>query len=305
MEQQRADASPRRAAVLTSGTGEAAAACIEVLRVAGWQTSEMVPGPEIVDVLRRAAPDVVLKADLQQGDGRLEGLLELLQIPYSHSGVLSTALAADRHQAKVMFRAAGLPVTDHVVVGRAEAAKAHQMSPPYVVKAIRSGSSMRTIVVGSEHDAPPERLLDADLARIEEVMVERYVPGRTLDVAVMGDVALAVSDLAVETTPHLRRQAQADKRIQLVTPAQISPNIYEKLQKMSLNAHAVLGCRGVTRTRFRYNEQAGGETGIVLLDVDTQPELAPASLVAEQARFAGHSFAELVAWLVEDASCNR
>jgi len=240
-------------------------------------------------------PDIVFNALTSTAgrDGRVQGLLELVGVPYTHSGVLASALAANRHQAKIMLRAAGLPVTDHILVDRAEAARGHQMAPPYVVKPIMAGSSEPAILAGRS-DERPKRLLAADWRGGEEVMLERFVPGRTLDVVVMGGIALGVSEVIVK-----------ENGPELATPAAISPNIYEKLQKMSLKAHETLGCRGVTRTRFRYNDQASGDTGLVCLAVDTQPELSPGAVVPVQAGYAGHRLSELVAWMVEDASCNR
>lgn len=278
--------------------GPDASSCVTALREAGYRVTEIAGGRELPAVLAALKPDAVFRAGRPDG-GRVAGLLELLGIAYTHCGLLSTALAADRHQAKIMFRAAGLPVTDHVVVLRAEAARAHQLPPPYVVKPIAGGLGIAPIVVRSERETPPQQVLEERWSGTDAVMVERFVSGRTLAVTVMGDVALAVSEV-VDDHP-----AGAAPRIQVITPAQISPNIYEKLQKMSLKAHEVLGCRGVTRSSFRYNDQANGDSGVVLLDLETQPDLSPAGVVAEQAGLAGHSLRDLVAWMVEDAGCNR
>jgi D-alanine-D-alanine ligase len=231
----------------------------------------------------------------------MQGLLELLGIPYTHSGVLATALAANRHQAKIMLRAVGVPVTDHLLVARAEAAQGHQMPPPYVVKPAMAGTGPAPIAVLGAHDQPPETLLDGPWQAVEAVMVERYVPGRSLSVAVMGDVALGVSEWPAGEA----EEADPPAKIQLLTPARTSPNIYEKLQKISLKAHEVLGCRGVTEVAFRLDDRAAGESGLVCLGVNTQPSLGAQSPVPEQARYAGHSFADQLAWMVEDASCNR
>jgi D-alanine-D-alanine ligase len=280
----------KRVAVLAEGPQPLIA---DALAERGYTVTQLAP----IDLPAQLAtrPDVVFNAltSTLGHDGRVQGLLELLGIAYTHSGVLASALAAHRHQAKVMLRAAGLPVTDHMIVDRAEAAGEHQMAPPYVVKPLMMGAREPALLVGRT-DPPPVQLISADWRGGEEVMVERFVPGRTLDVAVMGGIALSVSETLVK-----------ENGPELAVPAAISPNIYEKLQKMSLKAHETLGCRGVTRTRFRYNELASGETGLVCLAVDTQPELLPGASVAAQALYAGHAFSELVAWMVEDASCNR
>lgn len=266
----------------------------ELLTERGYGVSQISP-TDLPAQLSANRADVVLNAltSTLGRDGRVQGVLELLGIPYTHSGVLASALAANRHQAKIVLRAAGLPVTDHLIVERAEAARAHQMQPPYVVKPVAAGTGEAAIPVG-RNDAPPSQVLSEGWRGGEEVMIERFVPGRTLHVAVMGGIALGVSEAVVR-----------ENGAGLNTPAAISPNIYEKLQKMGLKAHEALGCRGVTRTSFRYNDQASGESGLVCLGIDTQPGLSPEAPVPAQALYAGHSLRELVTWMVEDASCNR
>lgn len=288
-----------RRIVLLGGT-EAASPIAAALAELGHVANVLEPGPDLFDQLRLLAPEVVFHAH-DDRSGRLQGLLELLGIAYTHSGVLATALAADRHQAKIMLRAAGVPVTDHLLVARAEAAHAHQLPPPYIVKPAMAGPGPGPIAVLSGHDRPPQELLEPSWGLVEAVMVERFVPGRSLFVAVMGDVALGVSEWLGEEA----EEADAPAKIQLLTPARTSPNIYEKLQKISLKAHEVLGCRGVTEIAFRLDDRAAGESGLVCLGVNTQPSLDAQSPVPEQARYAGHSFADQLAWMVEDASCNR
>jgi D-alanine-D-alanine ligase len=286
----------RRIVVL--GGGETAGAIAATLTELGHVATVRQPGADLIDQLRLLTPDIIFHAH-DDRSGRLQGLLELLGIPYTHSGLLATALAADRHQAKIILRAAGVPVTDHLIVGRDEAAQAHQMPPPYVVKPALAGRAPAPAVVLGVRDDPPAALFEPAWQDVEPVMVERYVPGRSFSVAVMGDVALGLSEwIAGEGS-------DGATKIQLLTPARTSPNIYEKLQKMSLKAHEVLGCRGITEIAFRLDERAGGEHGLVCLGVNTQPDLAAQSPVPEQARFAGHSFADQLAWMVEDASCNR
>ncbi|MDR3470433.1 MAG: D-alanine--D-alanine ligase [Devosia sp.] len=283
------------------------AACVAALRQAGYAVTEIDVGRDIADVLQRLRPDVAfnaLRGTLGES-GMVQGVLELLAIPYTHSGILASGLAMDRHRAKIMFKAAGIPVTDHVILDRAAAARAHAMSPPYVIKRAADGASFAVLVVRGDQSYPPQEILGADWVGGEEIMVERYIPGRELACAVMGDVALGVTELV--TDPASRNSGAtrpAGGRRQII-PAQISPNIYEKVQKMSLKAHEVLGCRGVTRSEFRYNDQAGPDGELVCLEINTQPDMTPASVVLEQARYAGHSVEELVSWMVEDASCNR
>ena len=294
--------SNERPVSLKSGT-----ACAGALRRAGYQVTEVDVGRDIYNVLSELKPDVAFNA--LHGpfgeSGMIQGLLELLQLPYTHSGVLASALAMDKHQAKIMFKAAGVPVTDHLIVDRAEAARAHVMAPPYVMKPIADGSSFGVFIVKAGTSHPPQEILREDWTGGEEIMVERYVPGRELTCAVMGDVALGVTEIITDLAFYNYEAKYAKGGSVHVVPAQIEPKIYDKVQKMSLKAHAALGCRGVTRSDFRFNDQVGPDGELVCLEINTQPGMTETSLVPEQAAHAGHSFEELVAWMVEDASCNR
>jgi D-alanine-D-alanine ligase len=235
----------------------------------------------------------------------IQGFLELIQLPYTHSGVLASALAMDKHQAKVVFKAHGIPVTDHLILDRAEVARAHAMPPPYVVKPIADGSSFGVFIVKADQSHPPQEILGTEWKGGEELMVERYIPGRELTCAVMGDVALGVTEIVTDLAFYNYEAKYAEGGSRHVVPAEIQPKIYDKVQKIALKAHAVLGCRGVTRTDFRYNDRAGEDGELVCLEINTQPGMTQTSLVPEQAATAGHSFEDLVAWMVEDASCNR
>jgi D-alanine-D-alanine ligase len=286
-----------RVAVL--GRRDEAAPIVEVLSALGHEARCIEPDGDLVGHISAFQPDVAFLAG-GEWRGQVQGLLELLGIPYTHSGVLATALAGDRHQAKIVLRAAGVPVTDHLVVPPTEVAAAHQMAPPYVVKPLFAGTGPAALAV-MPGDEPPAVLYRPEWAVVEAVMVERYVPGRRLFVGIMGDVALGVSEALFESGETL----DAEEKIQLLTPAELSPNIYENLQKIGLKAHEVLGCRGVTEVAFRFDDRASGATGLVLLGVNTQPSLDAASPVLAQARVAGHSLVDVVAWMVEDASCSR
>ena len=281
--------------------------CSRALRNAGYQVTEVDVGFDIAEQLRALKPDVAFNA--LHGpfgeDGTIQGVLEFLRIPYTHSGVLASALAMNKHQAKIMFKAAGIPVTDHLIAGRAEVARAHVMAPPYVVKPISDGSSFGIFIVKADQSHPPQELLREDWAMGEEVMVERYIPGRELTVAVMGDVALGVTEIITDLAFYNYEAKYAKGGSNHIIPAPIQPKIYDKAQKLALKAHAALGCRGVSRTDFRFNDQAGPDGELVCLEINTQPGMTETSLVPEQARYAGHSFEELVSWMVEDASCNR
>lgn len=281
--------------------------CAAALRRAGFEVTEVDVGYDIAERLRAVKPDAAFNAlhGRYGEDGTIQGLLEFLRIPYTHSGVLASALAMDKHQAKIMFKAAGIPVTDHVVASRAEVGRAHVMAPPYVVKPIADGSSNGIFIVKADQSHPPQEILGPDWKGGEDLMVERYIPGRELTCAVMGDVALGVTEIVTDLAFYNFEAKYAEGGSRHVIPAQIQPKIYDKVQKMALKAHAALGCRGVTRTDFRYNDRAGEDGELVCLELNTQPGMTPTSLAPEQARYAGHSFEDLVTWMVEDASCNR
>jgi len=305
---------PKHVAVLMGGWSNerpvslsSGKACAQALRNAGYTVTEVDVGRDVANVLQQLKPDAAFNAlhGTFGESGMMQGLLELLEIPYTHSGVLASALAMDKHQAKIMFKAAGIPVTDHVILDRAQVARAHAMPPPYVIKPIADGSSFGVFIVKADQSHPPQEILREDWNGGEEIMVERYIPGRELTCAVMGDVALGVTEIVTDLAFYNYEAKYAEGGSRHIVPAQISPNIYEKVQKMSLKAHEVLGCRGVTRTDFRWNESAGPDGELVCLEINTQPGMTPTSLVPEQARYAGHSFEELVSWMVEDASCNR
>jgi D-alanine-D-alanine ligase len=281
--------------------------CAEALRNSGYQVTEIDVGYDIAERLRELAPDVVFNAlhGPYGEDGTIQGVLEFLRIPYTHSGVLASALAMNKHQAKLIFKAVGIPVTDHLIVNRAEVARQHVMAPPYVVKPVADGSSVGVFVVKADHSHPPQEILREDWNAGEEVMVERYVPGRDLTCAIMGDVALGVTEIITDLSFYNFEAKYAKGGSNHLLPAPIQPKIYDKVQKIALKAHAALGCRGVTRTDFRFNDQAGPDGELVCLEINTQPGMTETSLAPEQARFAGHSFEELCSWMVEDASCNR
>lgn len=281
--------------------------CAQALRNSGYDVTEVDVGRDVAQVLRQLDPDVAFNA--LHGpfgeSGMIQGLLELLQIPYTHSGVLASALAMDKHQAKIVMKAAGIPVTDHVLAERGEVARAHVMQPPYVIKPIADGSSFGVFIVKADQSHPPQEILREDWSMGEQLMVERYIPGRELTCAVMGDVALGVTEIVTDLAFYNYEAKYVAGGSRHVVPAEIQPKIYDKVQKMALKAHAALGCRGVTRTDFRFNDRAGEDGELVCLEINTQPGMTPTSLAPEQARYAGHSFEELVTWMVEDASCNR
>lgn len=281
--------------------------CAKALRSAGYQVSEVDVDRDISARLKDLKPDVAFNSlhGRVGEDGTIQGILEVLEIPYTHSGVLASALSMDKHQSKIIFKALGIPVTNHVIANRAEIARAHVMKPPYVVKPIAEGSSYGIFLVTADHAHPPQEILGEDWLGGEELMVERFIPGRELTCAVMGDVALGVTEITTDLHFYNYEAKYEQGGSTHLLPAPVSAEIYENVQKMSLKAHVAMGCRGVTRTDFRFNDKAGQKGELVCLEINTQPGMTPTSLVPELAAHAGHSFEELVTWMVEDASCNR
>ncbi|HYS48772.1 MAG TPA: D-alanine--D-alanine ligase [Xanthobacteraceae bacterium] len=282
-------------------------ACAEVLEKQGYRVTRIDVGRDIASLLQTLKPDVALNVlhGRPGEDGTLQGILEILGIPYSHSGVLASALAMEKDMAKTMFGAAGIPVVDGVVVSRLEAAKAHVLPRPYVIKPVSEGSSVGVFIVTEAHDHPPQELYRDDWPFGDRVLCERYVPGKELTCAVMGDNALDVIEIlpAVRFYDYEAKYAPGGSRHLL--PAPISPFVYLEVRRLALAAHRALGCRGVSRADFRYDDRAEGIGGLFCLEINTQPGMTETSLVPEIAAHAGISFAELVRWMVEDASLNR
>lgn len=275
--------------------------CAAALRSEGFDVVEIDAGADLAQRLAELRPDVAFNAlhGRWGEDGCVQGILEWLAIPYTHSGVLASALAMDKTRSKQVFAAAGLPVARSILVDRHSAATAHPMAPPYVVKPNNEGSSVGVYLVGVGANGPA-RLSD-DMP--EQVMVEEYVPGRELTTTVLGDRALSVTDILAEGWyDYHAKYAPGGSRH--VVPADIPDEISAACLDFALRAHHALGCRGVSRTDFRWDESRGA-SGLYLLEVNTQPGMTPTSLAPEQAAHAGMSFGDLVRWMVEDASCCR
>jgi D-alanine-D-alanine ligase len=232
-------------------------------------------------------------------------MLEILGIPYTHSGVLASALAMQKDHAKAMFQAAGVPVAEGLVASRIDAAKQHLLPRPYVIKPVAEGSSVGVFIVTEAHEHPPQELYREDWKFGDLVLVERYVGGKELTCAVMGDRALDVIEIVPATRFYDYEAKYAPGGSKHVLPAQILPNVYQQVRRLALQAHRALGCRGVSRADFRYDDRMEGTTGLVCLEVNTQPGMTETSLVPELAAHVGITFDELVRWMVEDASLNR
>jgi D-alanine-D-alanine ligase len=280
-------------------------ACADALSRLGYRVTVIDAGRDVAAALTKAKPDAALNVlHGQPGeDGTLQGVLEILGIPYTHSGVLASAVAMHKGYAKAIFRAANIPVAEDIVVSRLEAAKRHLMAPPYVIKPMAEGSSVGVFIVTPDQDYPPQELYREDWAFGEEVLIERYIPGKELTCAVLGDRALDVIDIVPATAFYDYEAKYAAGGSRHVLPAQILPNVYQEVRRLALAAHQALGCRGVSRADFRYDDRGTGE--LVCLEINTQPGMTETSLVPELAAYAGITFDELVKWMVEDASTNR
>ncbi len=231
-------------------------------------------------------------------------MLELLRKPYTHSGVLASALAMHKQKTKDVYRGAGIPVVRSIVADRRDAGRAHLMEPPYVIKPVNEGSSVGVYIIRKGDNRPPSELTKAEWNLSDEMMVEEYVPGRELTVAVMGDRALGVTEITTDLAFYDYEAKYAAGGSRHTLPAQVPEHVAAEAMRLSVLAHQVLGCRGVTRTDFRYDD-TGSKHRLVALETNTQPGMTPTSLVPEQAAHVGMSYAKLCRWMVEDASCDR
>ncbi|MBI1179760.1 MAG: D-alanine--D-alanine ligase [Alphaproteobacteria bacterium] len=270
----------------------------------GYRVTEIDAGHDLSQRLTELRPDVVFNAlhGRWGEDGCVQGILEVLELPYTHSGVMASAVAMNKPMAKRVFRDAGLPVAEDRVVASADLFKADPLPRPFVVKPLDEGSSVGVVILKpGDNTFTPET--DGPWRQNPEVMVERYIPGRELTCAVIGGKATqGVTELRPKRGFYDYEAKYSDGVTEHLIPAPLPEALYGKVRDLALAAHEALGCRGVTRTDFRYDETAGE---LVVLEVNTQPGMTPLSLVPEMAAFEGISFDDLVVWMVEDASCRR
>jgi D-alanine-D-alanine ligase len=281
-------------------------ACAEALHAEGFDVVEVDARDDLAGQLARVGPDAAFNAlhGRWGEDGSVQGLLELMRIPYTHSGVLASALAMHKDRAKDVFCAASLPVARSIVIDRREASARHVMEPPYVVKPVNEGSSVGVFIIRKGDNRPPGEVGSDTWTLGDQVMVEEFIPGRELTVAVMGGRALGVTEIVSRTAFYDYEAKYAEGGSTHVLPARIATDIAENVMKLAVRAHEALGCRGVSRADFRFNDTTGANQ-LILLEVNTQPGMTPTSLVPEQAKAAGMEFGALVRWMVEDASCDR
>ena len=283
-------------------------ACADALRRVGYRVSEVDVDHDIASALKALAPDVAFNA--LHGpfgeDGCVQGVLEILQIPYTHSGVMASALSMDKDKSKAVLKAAGVTVPGGGLFDRRAVASGHVIAPPYVVKPNAEGSSVGVYLVREGSNDFATEVGAPDWAYGEEVMVEPYVAGKELCVTVIGEAAGPRALTVTDITPakgfydYEAKYAPGGSTHQL--PADLPPAIFERCLREAEKAHVAMGCRGVSRSDFRYD---GDKDVLVLLEINTQPGMTPTSLAPEQAAHVGMNFETLVQWMVEDASCRR
>jgi len=274
--------------------------CAQGLRDAGYDVVEIDAGDDLPEQLRATKPDAVFNAlhGRWGEDGCVQGILEWMRIPYTHSGVMASAVAMDKEKAKMVFEAVGIPIAESILASPADIAASHVMAPPYVVKPFNEGSSIGIHIVTEGANTPPQ--VNTPEAP-DLLMVERYVPGREFTVAVSNGEAQAVTEIITEGWYDYAAKYQAGGSRHEI-PANVSEDIAARCLDYAARAHAALGCRGVSRSDFRYDPE---KDDLIILETNTQPGMTPTSLVPEQAAYQGTSFSDLVAWMVEDASCGR
>lgn len=275
--------------------------CANALREAGYEVQELDAGDDVAARLVSLAPDVAFNAlhGRWGEDGCVQGILEWLRIPYTHSGVLASALAMDKTRSKAVFAANGIPVVESGIHSKSQIMAGHVMTPPYVVKPNNEGSSVGVYIVPDGSNGPPQIADDMP----DSLMVEAYVPGRELTTTVMGDRAFCVTEIISDGwyDYHAKYTPGGSHH---VLPADVPEEITQACLDHSLAAHRALGCRGVSRTDFRWDDTRGLD-GLIALETNTQPGMTPTSLSPEQAEHVGISFAAFCDWIVKDASCDR
>ncbi len=280
--------------------------CATALEQAGYEVTRIDVGRDLSALLDALTPppDAVFNALHGKGgeDGVIQGILEVLQIPYTHSGVKASALAMDKEIAKRVLATVGVPTPHGIVVDRDDVLAGHPIDPPYVVKPVDEGSSVGIRIVMPGDNAPG---IDKDSWVFgERALVESYVAGRELTVAVMGDRPLAVTEIMPNEGFYDYTAKYTDGKAVHQVPADVPKDVYDACLRLSLLAHETLGCAGVSRADFRYDDSRPGLDGLYMLEVNTQPGMTPLSLVPEQAAHLGISFPDLCAWMVENAACH-
>jgi D-alanine-D-alanine ligase len=280
--------------------------CAKALEGEGFRVTRIDAGHNLADQLAEVQPDVCFNAlhGRWGEDGCVQGLLEILEMPYTHSGVLASAIAMDKERTKHIVQSVGVPIARGVVVTPEAALADHVMAPPYVAKPICEGSSVGVVIARAGANRPPDAIRTIPVTRDGQIMVEQFIAGRELTCGVIGDEVTDIIDIiAADHLEFYDYEAKyAPGGSKHILPARIPDDIRRAVQRHTLAAHQALGCRGVSRSDFRWDEATGD---LVFLEINTQPGMTPTSLVPELAQHRGMSFGALVAWLIEDASILR
>jgi D-alanine-D-alanine ligase len=280
------------------------AAVTKALREAGFDVTAFDLGHDIAALIKALTPPPDAVFNALHGrfgeDGTVQGLLELLGIPYTHSGVLASAAAMDKPTTKRLVETVGIRTPKGRVIARAELGRGHPLPAPYIIKPVAEGSTVGVHIVRPGENLPP---LDQERSLGESVLVEEYIKGRELTVGIMGDRALAVTEIRFQGGIFDFTAKYTAGHAQHILPAEIPAVVYDAVMQSALLAHRTLGCRGISRSDFRYDDTLPGDTGLYFLELNNQPGFTPVSLVPEQAQRAGISFGELVTWLVDNAAC--
>ena len=275
--------------------------CAAALRRVGYKVSEVDAGNDLPKELGRISPDIIFNAlhGRYGEDGCVQGLFEWLELPYTHSGVQASTLAMNKDIAKRIFKSDNLPVAESICTSSALAFSAHLMEPPYVIKPVNEGSSVGVHLVMQDYD----NFSTLEKNFPDQVLVEKFIPGKELTTTIMDEQPLGVTDIITENwyDYEAKYNMGASKHI---FPANIPKEIYDACEDFALRAHTALGCKGISRVDFRWDDSLGID-GLFLLEINTQPGMTPTSLSPEQAKVKGFSFESLCSWIVEDASCNR
>lgn len=295
--------SSERPVSLSSGN-----ACADALEAEGFRVTRVDVDRDVASVLGALKPDVAFNAlhGPYGEDGTIQGVLEYLEIPYTHSGVLASALAMNKQVAKSVVAAAGIPVAEALVTDRHAIGTEHPMKPPYVVKPVNEGSSFGVVIVKEDQSHPPQVITSPEWRYGDRVMVERYVYGRELTCGVVNGRAMGVTEIIPVGHNFYDYDAKyAAGGSRHVIPAAIPEALYARIQELAVRAHEAIGCRGVSRSDFRYDDRFGEDGELIWLEINTQPGMTPTSLVPEMAAHEGKSFGAFLRLLVEDASCAR
>ena len=304
----------KRVAVLMGGISSerdisllSGAAVTDALYSRGYEVLSFDVGHDLGAVITALdpAPDAVFNAlhGRYGEDGCFQGALELLSIPYTHSGVLASAIAMNKPMAKRLFKNAGIPCAEHVIASREEVLARDVIDQPYVVKPLNEGSSIGVQII--QFGAKGPSMTDPRWPISDKVMVEKFVPGREITVAVMGDRALGVTELRTDEGFYDYDAKYSEGRTTHIVPAPLPQTMYAAAMEYAVAAHNILGCRGVTRADLRYDDTQSNPGKLIMLEINTQPGLTPLSIVPEQAAHAGIEFGDLVSWMVENAACEN